>query len=95
MTSEGEPPWRLVITRAAARQLARLRGPEGRRILAALERLVAADPLLMVERVVGANPPEHRLRVGGWRVIVRLEEASRTVTVLRVGRRGQVYRRGG
>ncbi|TML96179.1 MAG: hypothetical protein E6G10_27290, partial [Actinobacteria bacterium] len=35
---------------------------------------------------------EHRLRVGDWRVLLRLDRDQRTVYVLRVLPRGRAYR---
>jgi mRNA-degrading endonuclease RelE of RelBE toxin-antitoxin system len=65
------------------------------RVLDALERLAANQPDVDVERVTGSDPPEHRVRVGGWRAIVHLDDDAGVITVLRVARRSQVYRRGG
>lgn len=34
----------------------------------------------------------YRIRIGSWRVVYQVDDATQTVTVLRVGRRGDVYR---
>jgi mRNA-degrading endonuclease RelE of RelBE toxin-antitoxin system len=36
---------------------------------------------------------DHRLRVGDWRIILRLDEQARIVRVLRVLPRGRAYER--
>ncbi len=86
-------PWRVDLAPAAQRQLrklppdatARLRGP----ILA-----LARDP-----RPPGAgalaSSPWWRLRVGDIRIVYAIDEAERTIVVLRVARRNEsTYRRG-
>ncbi len=87
-----EGAWRVELAPAAERQLrklppaetARLRGP----ILA-----LALDPRPGgVVRVVGG--PFWRLRVGDLRIVSAIDDAARTVVVLRVARRGEsTYRR--
>lgn len=34
----------------------------------------------------------YRIRIGSWRVVYQVDDATQTVTVLRVGRREDVYR---
>jgi mRNA-degrading endonuclease RelE of RelBE toxin-antitoxin system len=63
-------------------------------VLEALDRFAAGEAV-DVRTLAGTEPPAHRLRVGGWRVLLRLDGATATATVARVGRRGQVYRRSG
>jgi len=87
-----EPSWRVELAPAAQRQLrklpadatARARGP----ILA-----LGFDP-----RPTGTGPlaasPFWRLRVGELRIVYAIDDAARTVIVLRVARRNEsTYRR--
>lgn len=37
--------------------------------------------------------PQHRLRVGDWRVIFEFDAANRSVVLLMVGPRSDIYRR--
>lgn len=87
-----EPTWRVELAPAAQRQLrklppdatARARGP----ILA-----LGFDP-----RPPGAGPlvgsPFWRLRVGDLRIVYAIDDAARTVVVLRIARRNEsTYRR--
>jgi mRNA interferase RelE/StbE len=87
-----ETPWRVELAPAATRQLrklppdavARLRGP----ILA-----FARDPR-PPGAVVLAGSSFWRLRVGDLRVVYVVDNAARTVVVLRVARRNEsTYRR--
>jgi mRNA interferase RelE/StbE len=83
--------WRIEITPPARRDLKRLDPPVQRRVIAALRGL-AADPLsAQLVKLQGSD--EHRLRVGDWRVRVRLAPDERTVYVLRVLPRGRAYDR--
>lgn len=67
---------------------------ERARVVAALERF-ADSGRGDLDRVAGTtDPPEHRLRVGGWRVRLELDEPAGELRVLRVLPRGQAYRRG-
>jgi mRNA interferase RelE/StbE len=87
-----EPPWRVELAPAAQRQLrklppdatARVRGP----ILA-----LGRDPR-PPGAVALAGSPSWRLRVGDVRIVYVIDEAARTVVVLRVARRNEsTYRR--
>ena len=87
-----EPPWHVDLAPAAERQLrklppdvtARLRGP----ILA-----LARDPR-PAGAIVLAGSPSWRLRVGDLRIVYAIDDAARTVVVLRVARRSEsTYRR--
>lgn len=88
--SEGAP-WAVRFERRAERDLRRLDPPTCRRVLAAIDRLVARDPSVDLRRL--SDSDEWRLRVGDWRVRVRLDFDARTVTVVRVLPRGRAYER--
>ncbi len=85
--------YRIVVERPAGRVLRRQVSPENAgRIRQAIDAL-AEDP----------RPPNsltlrgregRRLRVGDYRVIYEVDDDRRTVTVLQVGHRRDVYRRG-
>ena len=57
------------------------------RVVAALDRLLERDPSVDVRRLKGSD--EWRLRVGDWRVRLRLDFESRTVSVVRILPRGR------
>jgi mRNA interferase RelE/StbE len=86
-----DAPWALSFTARAERDLARLDRQVARRVIAALERLLARDPSVDLRRLRGSD--EWRLRVGDWRVRVRLEFEAREVIVVRVLPRGRAYQR--
>ncbi len=87
-----ESPWRVKLAPAAQRQLrklpadatARARGP----ILA-----LALDPRPPGAVSLAANP-FWRLRAGDLRIVYAIDDAARTVVILRVARRNEsTYRR--
>jgi mRNA interferase RelE/StbE len=82
--------WRIEITPPARRDLKRLDPPIRRRITAALRALVADPSSGELVKLRGSD--EHRLRVGDWRVRMRLDVEERAVFVLRVLPRGHAYR---
>lgn len=82
--------WRIEITPPARRDLKRLDPPVQRRVTAALRALVADPSSGELVKLRGTD--EHRLRVGDWRLRVRLAPDERTVYVLRVLPRGRAYR---
>ncbi len=86
-------PWRLVVSGPAVRDLERLPAKAAGAVVESFQ-TIAADP-----RRVG-RPLRFELtglwsaRRGPYRVIYRLDEAERVVTVIAVGHRADVYRRG-
>jgi len=83
--------WRLTITPPARRDLRRVDPPVRKRVGDALNRLVGDPPAGDVIRLQCQD--EHRLRVGDWRVLLRLASDEQTVYVLRVLPRGRAYDR--
>jgi mRNA interferase RelE/StbE len=84
-------PWRVELTRTAQRDLRRLDPPIRKRVEQAL-RALAQDPNQagQLRKLTGA--PEWRLRVGGWRALVLLDEQQRVIQITRVLPRGRAYR---
>lgn len=83
--------WRVELTPPARRDLRRRDPPVRQRVLDALDGLVGDPPTGDFIKLQGR--PEHRLRVGDWRVIIRLDHEQDTVFVLRVLPRGRAYER--
>ena len=81
-------PWRLEYTESARRDLRDLDHAVAQQVLRKLDS-VKGDPMRSMKRLKGGR--DWRLRVGDWRVIVRIDAASELATVLRVGHRSVVY----
>jgi mRNA interferase RelE/StbE len=86
-----EKPWRIEVKQRAKKDLTRLDVPVRRRIVKAARKL-AENPHSGSRRKLSGRP-ESRLRVGDWRVLVTLDEDTRTVEVQRVLPRGRAYDR--
>jgi mRNA interferase RelE/StbE len=75
------------------KELRRLPPKERERIEKAMEKLTKTPFPHGVEKMEG-EPERWRIRVGKYRIIYRLEEAQRTVVIVTVGHRREVYRKG-
>lgn len=82
--------WRIRIAPRAGRDLQRLDPPIRRRVLAAIQGLIADPPQGDIKRLTGSD--ELRLRVGDYRVRFTRDPATRIVAVQRVLPRGRAYR---
>lgn len=83
--------WRYVTSRRAEQDLRRLSADNVRRVLTALENLVAHPEQADIRKLQGRTE-EWRLRVGDVRIRYRPDRAARTYVVLRVLPRGRAYR---
>jgi mRNA-degrading endonuclease RelE of RelBE toxin-antitoxin system len=85
-----DPRWGIEVTPRARRDVRNLDPPISRRVREALEQLVENPAAAGLVRLQGSD--ELRLRIGDWRVRLRLDTATRTIVVLRVLPRGRAYR---
>ena len=72
------------------RMLGRADRPTRERVANAVEQM-ATDPFADDVRPLKGEPDAYRRRVGDWRILFRVDLAARSVTVYRVGPRGDVY----
>jgi mRNA interferase RelE/StbE len=87
--------WKVEISPTAQKQLGKLDGSIGRRVLKFLhERLEKLDdPRQIGERLTGTLSEFWRYRVGDYRLICSLEHDRLVVLVLRIGHRREIYKR--
>lgn len=83
--------WTVRLAGAAEKTLLKLDPPVARRIIRKLEQIAAGDPRATGDALQG-DERAWRYRVGDWRVICDLADASRTINVVRIGHRSDVYR---
>jgi mRNA-degrading endonuclease RelE of RelBE toxin-antitoxin system len=83
-----EAPWRVEFEQRAQKDLTRLDMP----IRVKATRKLAEDPHSGTLRKLTGRP-ESRLRVGDWRVLLTLDDKTKTIKVQRVLPRGRVYNR--
>ena len=84
---------KVLISPAARRDLKRIRGPERRRIAAAIDGL-ADDPRPHGAAKLVGEDQLYRVRVGDYRIIYTVEDDRLIVLVVRVGHRKEIYREG-
>lgn len=78
-------------TANAERDASRLDPPRKSRIVKGLEDYAATGHGDVV-RLQNYNPPQYRLRIGGWRVRFTIDREARVLYVLSVQPRGRAYR---
>ena len=82
--------YRLEVKRSASREIADLPKTDCVRIVARIQSL-ASDPRPHgSEKLSGAE--KYRIRQGDYRILYEIDDASRLVTVVKVGNRRDVYR---
>ncbi|MCH9051949.1 MAG: type II toxin-antitoxin system RelE/ParE family toxin [Proteobacteria bacterium] len=86
--------YRIEISKRADKQLRRIQRHKAQSIRKAI-RDIAADPFAPRATVDWLSEAHglHRLRAGRWHVIYALDRESRTLRVVTIETRGQVYKR--
>ena len=83
--------WQVIITPNVKKRLVKLSRPERERLLQALIDL-EKDPFQQDVKSLKGRP-EWRLRVGPWRVLLRVDSANLVIIALSIGTRGDVYKK--
>lgn len=94
-TQSGARAWRVEISGGARKALSRLDAQAARNILSFLNDKVAGstDPRRIGKPLTGSSLGNFwRYRVGDYRVIADIQDATVTVLVVRIGHRREVYR---
>jgi mRNA interferase RelE/StbE len=86
--------WKIKIIKTAEKQIVALSASNQKRIVKFLrERFTVRDsPRQLGQALRGDKATPWRYRVGDYRLICNIEDASKTVTVLEVGHRRDIYR---
>lgn len=82
--------YRILIKRSAAKELERLPLKDRRRIVRRIEDLAATPRPVGAEKLSGEE--KYRARQGDYRILFTIDDAERTVMVVKIGQRGDVYR---
>ncbi len=91
MSKDAEDLWSVEYARRAERDIARLDPPIRRRVLIAVSQLATDPHRGQLRKLTGQEG--WRLRVGDWRVLVKLDDRTRAIRVHRVLPRGRAYDR--
>jgi mRNA interferase RelE/StbE len=82
--------YELLIKRSAAKELGALPTMYRRRIAARIQELSKEPRPSGVEKLSGAE--QYRIRQGDYRVLYEIDDGKKTVTIVRIGHRRDVYR---
>ena len=82
--------YRVVIEKAAEKQLSKIPSPHFERIVKAIESLADNPRPVGYKRLSGR--PGHRIRVGDYRVIYTIEDKLLIVFIIDIGNRKDIYR---
>jgi mRNA interferase RelE/StbE len=82
--------YELLIKRSATKELEALPTTYRRRIAAKIQHLSTEPRPVGAEKLSGEE--KYRIRQGDYRVLYEIDDPARTVTVVRIGHRGDVYR---
>ena len=82
--------YRLEAKRSAAKEVADLPKAECQRVVAKIQ-LLTRDPRPHgCEKLSGAE--KYRIRQGNYRILCEVDDSTKSVTIVKVGNRKQVYR---
>lgn len=92
--SEKSGSWEVILSKEAARVFTSTTADMRRRLTACFDEL-EINPLRgkHVKKLTGKLKGRYRYRVGSWRVIFRVEEATRIVAVSAILPRGSAYKK--
>jgi mRNA interferase RelE/StbE len=82
--------YRLEVKRSAAKEIADLPKVDCRRVVTKIQAL-ASDPRPQgCEKLSGAE--KYRIRQGNYRILYEIDDSKRSVIIVKVGNRREVYR---
>lgn len=82
--------YRLEVKRSAAKEIADLPKAECQRVVAKIQLLARGPRPHGCERLSGAE--KYRIRRGNYRIRCEIEDSTKSVTIVKVGNRKEVYR---
>ena len=83
--------WTVITGKPVQRRLERIPNPDKARLIQAIKLLAEKPELLDIKPLTGRD--EHRLRVGDWRFIMKINEDEKIIRLRSLGSRGDVYKK--
>ena len=84
--------YRLLIKPSAAKEIERIGSKRDRQRIVSRISSLGADPLPVGREKLAGAASLYRIRQGHYRVLYSVDHARRTIEVIRIGHRGDVYR---
>jgi len=82
--------YRIEVKRSAAKEVAGLPKADCQRVVAKLQALADEPRPHGCEKLTGDE--KYRVRQGNYRILYEIDDAARTITIVKVGDRKEVYR---
>lgn len=83
---------RVKYSKKSLKFMSRLDSKTVSRIRSAVAGLTEEPPKGDIQPMQGCGDGSMRLRVGSWRVIYRVDPAERTLLIVEIGNRGDIYK---
>ncbi|MBR1437164.1 MAG: type II toxin-antitoxin system RelE/ParE family toxin [Synergistaceae bacterium] len=83
--------WTVITGKPVKRKLDRIPNPDNERIKKAIRDLEVNPEELDIKPLAGRD--EHRLRVGNWRLIMKISEEDKMIFIRTLASRGDVYKK--
>jgi mRNA interferase RelE/StbE len=84
--------YQIVVASRAKRDLKKINQVQLTRLDEAILKLEETPYPHGVKRLIAADVAQYRIRVGDYRILYDVDEKSKTVIILRVGHRKEIYR---
>lgn len=82
----------LVLAASATHEIGSLATKKDRQRIVARIASLAADPHPSGSRKLAGSPDRYRIRQGDYRILYRVDDQARQVTVVKIAHRREVYR---
>jgi mRNA interferase RelE/StbE len=82
--------WEYIFTNPAKKYLKRLTPDNQKRVFKALQNLLIDSSLVDFKPL--KSRPETRIRVGDYRILLRIEAENKRIIITQIGPRGDIYK---
>lgn len=92
MMNSGEAPhYRLVYAKSIKKDIKHIDTPQLERIKAEIEKLVYYPNVQNIKKLTHHPVSDFRLRVGNYRILFDVDTEKKTINILKIGHRKEIY----
>ena len=84
--------YKIQIKESAAKELGALGNKKDRERIATRINSLAVDPRPLGSEKLAGNENKHRVRQGNYRIVYSIDDQHRTILIVKIGDRKEVYR---